>query len=148
MPALSLPNGNRVEPHPPSSQLTQAVPRLYVLFFRTGRSQTGLFRSCATVLRSNSPQPPRYPDSTHNQAPQMAPTVQARPEWLPDEFEHEQVTRQEVWDALDRDARRHFGLTADEFPRICRNPPGRYHGNVIFRSLTYLSRLLDQTSKT
>ena len=78
----------------------------------------------------------------------MAPTVQARPEWLPDELEHEQVTRQQVWHELDRDARRHFGLTADEFLRIYRNPPGRYHGNVIFRSLTNLARLLDQPTQT
>ena len=96
--------------------------------------------SCAAVGLSH----PRYPDSTHNQAPQMAPIVQARPEWLPDEFEHEQITRQEVWDALDRDARRHFGLTADEFLHIYKDPPGRYHGDVIYRSLTYLARLLDQ----
>ena len=53
----------------------------------------------------------------------MATTVETRPEWLPDEYEHEQVTRQEVWDELDRDARRHFGLTADEFLRIYRDPP-------------------------
>ena len=69
----------------------------------------------------------------------MAPTVQARPEWLPDESEHEQVTRQEVRHELDRDARRHFGLTADEFPRIYKDPPGRYHGDVIF-SIADLSR--------
>ena len=57
------------------------------------------------------------------------------------------LRRQEVWDELDRDARRHFGLTA-KFLRIYRDPPGRYHGDVIFRSLTYLARLLDQPAKT
>ena len=36
----------------------------------------------------------------------MATTVDARPEWLPDEYEHVQVTREGVWQALDRDARR------------------------------------------
>ncbi len=78
----------------------------------------------------------------------MATNIETRPEWLPDEFEHEHVTRQEVWHELDRDARRHFGLTADEFLRIYKDPPGRYHGDVIFRSLTYLTRLLDQPRQT
>lgn len=31
----------------------------------------------------------------------MATTFEARPEWLPDEYEHAQVTREEVWDELD-----------------------------------------------
>ena len=51
-----------------------------------------------------------------------ATTVDARPEWLPEEYEHFTVTREEVWNELDRDARRLFGLTADEFLRIFRNP--------------------------
>ena len=78
----------------------------------------------------------------------MPTTVDTRPEWLPDESEHEQVTRQEVRDEVDRDARRHFGLTAGDFLCIYKDPPGRYHGDVIFRSLTYLTRLLDQPSQT
>ena len=77
----------------------------------------------------------------------MATTVDARPEWLPDEYEHEQVTRQQVWDELDRDARRLFNLTADEFLCIYRDPPEQYHGDPVFRSLTYLARLLDQPSQ-
>ena len=77
----------------------------------------------------------------------MPPNTEPRPDWLPDEYEHEQVTRQEVWDELNREAQRHFGLTADEFLRVYRNPPGQYHGDVIFRSLTYLARLLDQPSQ-
>ena len=78
---------------------------------------------------------------------QVAATTDARPEWLPDEYEHEQVTRQEVWDELDRDARRNFGLTADEFLRIYRDPPGRYHGEAIFRSLTSLDFLVPDPSE-
>lgn len=31
----------------------------------------------------------------------MATTFEARPEWLPYEYEHVQVTREEVWDELD-----------------------------------------------
>ena len=78
----------------------------------------------------------------------MATTVDARPEWLPDEYEHEQVTRQQVWDELDRDARRLFNLTADEFLRIFRNPPDQYHGDPAFRSLTYLAFLIAEPSET
>ena len=36
----------------------------------------------------------------------MATTIGVRPEWLPDEYEHFEVTREEVWNELDRDARR------------------------------------------
>ena len=54
----------------------------------------------------------------------MATTAETRPEWLPDEYEHIQVTPEEIRQALDRDAQRHFGLTADEFLAIYRDPPG------------------------
>ena len=72
----------------------------------------------------------------------MATTVGARPEWLPDEYEHVQVTREEVWEELDRESHKHFYLTADEFLAIYRDPPERYHGDVVFRSLTYLAFLI------
>ena len=65
-----------------------------------------------------------------------------RPEWLPDEYEHFEVTREEVWNELDRDARRLFGPTADEFLRIFRNPPEQYHGDVRFRSLCHVADLI------
>ena len=32
----------------------------------------------------------------------MATTVETRPEWLPDEYEHVELTREEVWQALDQ----------------------------------------------
>ena len=91
---------------------------------------------------------PRYPDPERSKAHQCQQPLRRGPSGCPDESEHEQVTRQEVRDEVDRDARRHFGLTADEFLRIYKDPPGRYHGNVIFRSLTYLARILDQPSQT
>ena len=72
----------------------------------------------------------------------MATTVETRPDWLPDEYEHVELTREEVWQALDRDARRLFGLTADEFLRIFRNPPEQYHGDVRFRSLCHVADLI------
>ena len=78
----------------------------------------------------------------------MATTVETRPEWLPDEYEHVVVTREEVWAALDRDARRLFGLTADEFLAIYRDPPEKYHGDPVFRSLTYLAYLIDDPTET
>ena len=78
----------------------------------------------------------------------MATTVETRPDWLPDEYEHVLVTREEVWQALDRDAQRHFGLTADEFLAIYRDPPEQYHGDSVFRSLTYLAFLLAEPSET
>ena len=37
----------------------------------------------------------------------MAPTVETRPEWLPDEYQHIEVTPEEIRQALDRDAQRH-----------------------------------------
>ena len=72
----------------------------------------------------------------------MATIIGVRPEWLPDEYEHFEVTREEVWNELDRDARRLFGLTADEFLRIFRNPPEKYHGDVRFRSLCHVADLI------
>ncbi len=81
-------------------------------------------------------------DLSAREAYAMAPTVEARPEWLPDEYEHFTVTREEVWKELDRDARRLFGLTADEFLRIFRNPPEQYHGDVRFRSLCHVADLI------
>jgi len=79
---------------------------------------------------------------TSSEASAMATTVDARPEWLPEGYEHVQVTREEVWNELDRDARRLFGLTADEFLRIFRNPPEQYHGDVRFRSLCHVADLI------
>ncbi len=79
---------------------------------------------------------------TSNEASQTATKVDERPEWLPDEYEHVTVTREEVWKELDRDARRLFGLTADEFLRIFRNPPEQYHGDVRFRSLCHVADLI------
>ena len=70
----------------------------------------------------------------------MATTVETRPEWLPDEYEHIEVTPEEIRQALDRDAQRHFGLTADEFLAIYRDPPGAVPGQSGV-SLPDLSRL-------
>ena len=78
----------------------------------------------------------------------MATAVETRPEWLPDEHEHVEVTREEVRQALDREARRLFNLTAEEFLAIYRDPPERYHGDPVFRSLTYLAFLLAEPSET
>ncbi len=72
----------------------------------------------------------------------MATTVDKRLEWLPDEYQHVVVTREHVWAELDREARRLFGLTADEFLRICRNPPEQYHGDLAFRSLCHVADLI------
>ena len=54
------------------------------------------------------------------------------------------VTREEVWQAnLTSDSRvGSFGLTADEFLRIFRNPPEQYHGDVRFRSLCHVADLI------
>lgn len=52
----------------------------------------------------------------------MARKVETRPDWLPDEFEHVELTREEVRQALDREARRLFNLAADEFLAICQDP--------------------------
>ncbi len=80
-------------------------------------------------------------------AQRVVPTTETRPDWLPDEYEHVMVTREEVRQALDRDAQRHFGLTADEFLAIYRDPPEQYHGDAVFRSLTYLAFLLAEPSE-
>ena len=72
----------------------------------------------------------------------MATTVAERPEWLPDDYQHVVVTREEVWAELDQEARRLFGLTADEFLRIFRNPPEQYHGDLDFRSLCHIADLV------
>ena len=82
------------------------------------------------------------PDVRATGAHTVATTVDARPERLPDEYEHVQVTREEVWQALDRDARRLFGLTADEFLRLFRNPPEQDHGDVRFRWLCHVADLI------
>ena len=60
----------------------------------------------------------------------MATTIDERPERLPDDYQHVVVTSEEVWAELDQEARRLFGLTADEFLRIFRNPPEQYHGDL------------------
>ncbi len=39
------------------------------------------------------------------------------------------------------DARRHFGLTADDFLRIFRNRPEQYHVDVRSRSLCHVADL-------
>ena len=72
----------------------------------------------------------------------MATTVDARPERLPDEYEDVVLTREEVWAELDREARRLFDLTADEFLRIFQDPPERYHGDPVFNSLCFLADLI------
>ena len=72
----------------------------------------------------------------------MATTVDERPEGLPDDYQHVAVTREEVWAELDQEARRLFGLTADEFLRIFRNPPEQYHGDLAFRSLCHVADLI------
>ena len=53
----------------------------------------------------------------------MARTIETRPDWLPDEFEHVELTREEVRQALDREARPPFNLAADEFLATCQDPP-------------------------
>ena len=72
----------------------------------------------------------------------MATTVETRPDWLPGEYEHIEVTREEVWEELDREARRLFGLSADEFLRIFQDPPEQYHGDLQFRSLCHIADLI------
>lgn len=77
----------------------------------------------------------------------MATTVERRPDRLPDEFEHPVVSREEVWAELDREARRLFGLTADEFLRIFQDPPERYHGDPVFNSLCFLADLVAEPNE-
>ena len=78
----------------------------------------------------------------------MATTVETRPEWLPDEYDHIEVTREEIRQALDREARRLFDLSAEEFLAIYKDPPERCHGDPVFRSLTYLAFLIAEPSET
>ena len=77
----------------------------------------------------------------------MATTVNGRPDWLPDEYEHVLVTREEIWEELDRDARRLFDLTAEEFLRIYQNPPEKYHGDLVFCSLCHVADLIAEPSE-
>ena len=77
----------------------------------------------------------------------MATTVEERPEWLPDEFEDAELTREEVWQALDQEARRLFDLSADEFLRIFQDPPEQYHGDPVFNSLCFLADLIAEPSQ-
>ena len=72
----------------------------------------------------------------------MATTVDERPNWLPDEYEHVLVTREEVWAELDQEARRLYSLTADEFLSIFRNPPEQFHKALAFRSLCHVADLI------
>ena len=78
----------------------------------------------------------------------MATTVDARPERLPDEVEGLELTREEVWQALDQEARRLFDLSADEFLRIFQDPPEQYHGDPVFNSLCFLADLIAEPSDT
>lgn len=78
----------------------------------------------------------------------MATTVHARPQRLSDEDQHLVVSREEVWAELDREARRLFDLTADEFLRIFQNPPERYHGDPVFNSLCFLADLVAESTET
>ena len=76
----------------------------------------------------------------------MATTVDKRPDSLPEQDEVVVVSHAEVWAELDREARRLFGLTADEFLRIFQDPPERYHGDPVFNSLCFLADLVAQPS--
>ena len=78
----------------------------------------------------------------------MATTVDARPERLPDEYQRVVVSREEVWAELDREARRLFDLTADEFLRMYQDPPERYHGDPVFNSLCFLADLVADSIET
>ncbi len=72
----------------------------------------------------------------------MATTVETRPGRVADEDESVVLTREEVRQALDHEARRLFGLSADEFLHIFRDPPERYHGDPVFNSLCFLADLI------
>ena len=39
-------------------------------------------------------------------------------------------------------------MSADEFLAIYRDPPEQYHGDPVFRSLTYLAFLIAEPSET
>ena len=77
----------------------------------------------------------------------MTTTAESQPDWLLDEYRHVVVRREEVWAELDREARRLFGLTADEFLRIFQDPPERYHGDPVFNSLCFLADLVAQPAE-
>ena len=77
----------------------------------------------------------------------MTTTVETRPDWQSDEYEHVVVTREEVWAELDQEARRLYGLTADEFLGKFRNPPEQYHGDPLFNSLCFLADLVAEPTE-
>ncbi len=77
----------------------------------------------------------------------MATTVDKRPDSLPEQDEVVVVSHAEVWAELDREARRLFGLTADEFLRIFQDPPQRYHGDPVFNSLCFLADLVAEPTE-
>ena len=77
----------------------------------------------------------------------MAPPEDLRTQSLPAAYEHLVVSREEVWAELDREARRLFGLTADEFLRIYQDPPERYYGDPVFNSLCFLADLVAQPTE-
>ncbi len=72
----------------------------------------------------------------------MATTVEKRTGRPPDDSEHLVVSREEVWAELDQEARRLFGLTADEFLNTFQDPPEQYHGDLAFRSLCHVADLI------
>ena len=77
----------------------------------------------------------------------MTTTVNGRPEWLPDEYEHVEVTREEIREELDREAQRLLKLTGDEFLAIYRDPPEQYHGDSRFRSLCHVADLIAEPAE-
>ena len=75
--------------------------------------------------------------------PEWQRAVDARPEWLPEGYEHVQVTREEVWEANWTGTR--GGSLALRPMSSCasfRNPPEQYHGDVRFRSLCHVADLI------
>ena len=80
----------------------------------------------------------------------MATTVNGRPDWLPDEYEHVQVTREEVWEELDREARRLFKMTADEFLRTYQRSDvyAKNAGDPRFNSLSHLADLIAEPAES
>ena len=80
----------------------------------------------------------------------MATTVNGRPDWLPDGYEHVQVTREEIWEELDREARRLFAMTADEFLQTYRHSDSyeKYAGDPRFNSLSNLADLIAEPAQT
>ncbi len=80
----------------------------------------------------------------------MATSVNGRPDWLPDEYEHVLVTRDEIWEELDRDARRLFGLTADEFLQSYQRSDvyAKYAGDPRFNSLSHLADLIAEPAES